>query len=139
MGDQGEHVEQQARLDPGEAELKRSSAEFLERVDAIRALEAEKRELVPDDPRRPELARRIEAMAMDLFGRSQYQSHLISAQARQEPPPVRPLHLILADWQDADRRLRVAHELTRGATAEAKLFRDEYERNLEMGHSDPST
>jgi len=139
MGDHGEHIEQQARLGPGEAELKRSSAEFLEHVDAIRALEAEKRDLAADDERRPELARRIEAMAMDLFGRSQYQSHLISAQARQEAPPVRPLHVILADWRDADRRLRAAHELTRGATAEAKVFRDEYERNLEMGHSDPRT
>jgi len=122
----------------GEAELQRSSGEFLEHVDEMRALEMEKRELPPEDGRRPELAVRIEAMAMDLFGRSQYQTRLTTAQAEPVAAPIRPLHTVLADWRDADRRLRAAHEVARSIAAEGKSFQDEYHRNLELGHSDPT-
>jgi hypothetical protein len=121
----------------GELELQRSSGEFLERVNAMRELEMEKRALPAADPRRPELASRIEGMALDLMGRSQYQTRLTEAQAERIPAPVRPLHVVLTDWREAERRLKDAHEAVWRTAGESRRFGEEYQRNLELGHSEP--
>ena len=55
---------------------------------------------------------------MDLLGRSEYQTRLTAAQAPPSEAPIRPLHHVLADWRDAERRMEAAHGVLRGIVAE---------------------
>ncbi len=123
-----------ARL--GEEEVQRSSEVFINDLDAIRVLELEKRGLASDDPRRPELAARIEVMTMDLFARSEYQTRLVAVQSGVPTPPARALHDVLADWRDAERRLVAARHTVRDTAGESNGFRDEYQRHPHVAGSD---
>ncbi len=115
----------------GEAEFQRSSQEFLRGVELIAELERQKRDLPRQDAQRLELADRIEGVAVDLLGRSQYQSRLVTTQANLPPGPKRPTHEILRDWRDAERRLHQAHDAVRAIVSESAGFQDEYRRTFE--------
>ena len=119
----------------GELELQRLSSEFLSQMEQVRSLEEQKRDLPPGDERRPELAARIEAMTMELLGRSEYQSRLASAQSDPVEAPIRPIHHVIADWRDAERRLQAAHGVLRDIVAESRAFQEEYQRTVAHAES----
>ncbi len=75
-------------------------------------------------------------MAMDLMGRGRYPTRLTEAQADRAVTPVRPLHHILGDRRDAERRLSDA-PVVWGIVEESRRFQEGYQRNLETGHSEP--
>ena len=113
-----------------EDELQRSSEEFLGALHALQVMEREKRSLAPDDPRRQRLVIDIEELTLGLLGRSQYQTQLAAESAGGEPAMPRQVQLVLADWRDAERRLREAHVAVRRVSLESTRFQDEYRRSV---------
>jgi hypothetical protein len=114
-----------------EGEFMRSSDDFLTDLEQLRELEQQKRTMSPGDPARSELAARIEDVTLNLFGRSQYQTHLAVASEPTEGRERRATNLVLRDWREAERRLREAHLIVRGIAAETAGFRDEYLRRID--------
>ena len=124
-----------------EQELRATSDELLRRLERLRELEIEKRQLTPGSARFRKIARDIERLAAGVLTKSVEQEHLAdaSAEVRQSvgvaPPPIeeveprRELSLILGEWREAERRLSAA---TAGAPehleaqAAVQRLRDEY-------------
>lgn len=121
--------------------LRATSDRLLADIEALEVLEQRKRELTPGDPQLLDLASAVEDIARRVLGSSVRQREL-SAVAHEvaatdphapEATPIaetpREIHLILADWRNAERRAR---ELPDGspeaqaAQAEVDQFRDEY-------------
>jgi hypothetical protein len=113
-----------------ESELQRLSEEFLGALDALRAMEQQKRALEVGDPLRHGLAIDIEELALGLLGRSQYQTLLTAEQMDGTPPEPRHAHVALDDWRAAERRLREANLAARRAALETVRFHEEYHRSV---------
>jgi hypothetical protein len=121
--------------------LRATSDTLLADLERLEALERDKRQLEPDDPRLPELAAAVEDVARRLLGRSVDQRQLAAVAHRlaSEGAPGAPTapieetpresHVILADWRDAERRLADASPGTPealAAEADIERYRDEY-------------
>ncbi len=97
--------------------LRDTSDQLVRDLEALSALEEEKRQIPPDDPRFVDLATRIESIAMRVLvgsGRQRELTEQIHRMADEGLPgaavePIeeiaRPISAILADWRDAERRL----------------------------------
>jgi hypothetical protein len=120
--------------------LRATSDALLSDLEALDTLEREKRELEPGDPRLVDLAQAVEQLARRLLGRSVTQRELsVVAQdlakqdSRETPASIadtrREIHLILADWREAERQ---ASETPPGspdrvaADIRVQALRDEY-------------
>ena len=121
-----------------EAELQRSSQEFLNALDALRLMEQEKRALEPGDPLRLGLAIDIEELALGVLGRSQYQTRLTAEQSDGTAVLPRHAHVALQDWRAAERRLRDASLVARRAALESVRFQEEYRRSVAQARADGS-
>jgi hypothetical protein len=121
--------------------LRATSDALMADLQALEELERRKRELAPDDPRLVDTARRVETIARRLLGQSVRQRELTSvisdlvttgdptAPDRPIEDTPREIHLILADWRDAERRARDAQPDSTEASAAAadvERLRDEY-------------
>jgi|SRR5690349_3359803 hypothetical protein len=113
-----------------ETEFQQASAEFLERLEAVRAVEVRKAALAPGDADRPVLARRVEALTIELLTWSRYQTRLADAQAV-EPTAPRAATVVLAEWRAAIRRLEEASVATNAHADEVARLHAEYQRNIE--------
>lgn len=121
--------------------LRDTSDELIRDLEALAALEEEKRQIAPDDTRFVDLATRIESIAMRVLvasGRQRELTEQIHRMADEGSPAVvpesieatpRPISAILADWRDAERRLEGAES---GSAEEREVevlvghLRDEY-------------
>ncbi len=130
--------------------LRATSDDLLRDLDVLADLEAEKRRLAPDDPRVHELAARIAEIAERLLGESVRQRELTAsagraldeatpgASARSIEDTPRPIHEILAEWRDAERRHAGAAPGSVDAAEAAALveaLRREYQRAREAAES----
>jgi hypothetical protein len=98
--------------------LRHTSDELIRDLEALSTLEEEKRRIAPDDARVVDLATRIESIATRVLVASGRQRELTEEMHRlaDEGSPAevpesieatsRPISAILADWRDAERRLR---------------------------------
>jgi len=103
-----------------EQELRATSDELLRRLERLRELEMEKRQLTPGTARFRRIARDIERLAAGVLTKTVEQEHLAdkSFDVRQKtgvPPqpiaevtPQRDISLILGEWREAERRLSAA-------------------------------
>jgi hypothetical protein len=119
-----------------EAELQRTSEEFLRSLDEVARLEERKTALDPDDPRRQALAREVEERTLALLARSQQQTDLVEAAAPDVLTPPRRPHLVLADWRAAERRVHEALLAAKRASLESAAFLEEYRRSVELVNAD---
>ena len=128
-----------------EPELHATSDALLAKLDRLRALELEKRQLPVGSPRLVELANEIERLAASVLGSSDTQADLAREaldEARKgalDPNTTidemasspREVHAVLAEWRDAERRLGEVEASSAEAVrlrAEIDLLRDEYRR-----------
>jgi hypothetical protein len=128
-----------------EPELHATSDALLDKLDRLRALELEKRQLPVGSPRLVELANEIERLAASVLGSSDTQADLAREaldEARKgtlDPnttidemaSSTRELHAVLAEWRDAERHLGEVEAGSAEAVrlrAEIDLLRDEYRR-----------
>lgn len=126
-----------------EQDLRYTSDEMLRMLERLRALEMRKRKLTPGSEPFKKLAEEVETLASTVFQHSQDQEKIaedaseLRRQAVVEPrpideiPPARELHIILAEWRDAERRLaQAAPESEEAADANADILRlrQEYRR-----------
>jgi hypothetical protein len=100
--------------------LRETSDALLRDLDVLVAIEEEKRSLQPGDPRLVELAERVDALALRVLsstGRQRDLTRVANAQVALGSPAapdqsieetVRPLHAILTEWRDAERRVAAA-------------------------------
>jgi hypothetical protein len=121
-------------------ELRSTSDALLEDLAVLAGLEREKRSLNPDSPRLVSLAEEIEQLAARVLGQSKRQRSLsevvndhAQATGAARPPSIedtpREIHLILADWRDAERRASDAPAGSAeagAAEAEVDRLREEY-------------
>lgn len=97
-------------------DLRAASDALLRDLEALAALEDEKRTLPLDDPRLVELAERIEAIAVRVLAGSERQTSLAKAAVVTQPDApsieavVRPLPAILAEWREVERRAAAVEE-----------------------------
>ena len=123
--------------------LRATSDALLADLQQLEALEHEKRDLEPDDPRLVELAEQVEGISRRVLGRTVRQRQLSavaheladagSAEAPDAPISETPreIHLILADWREAERRAASADsDSAEGHSAALAVdrFREEYRR-----------
>jgi hypothetical protein len=124
-------------ISPTDEELRLTSDNFLARVERLQALEEQKRELAPAET--AAMAREVEALTREVLEWAKRQSTLADQAATREgsdgPPiavvPPRDLHIILAEWRDAERRLEGQNPGTaayESARADVDRLRDEYAR-----------
>jgi hypothetical protein len=128
-----------------EPNLHEVSDALLANLDRLRALELEKRSLPVGSPRIVELAREIEELAVLVLGTSDTQVDLAKAAVRDAragelDPNVtieelsaapRELHVVLAEWRDAERRLaEVASDSSEALRlrGDIEVLRAEYRR-----------
>jgi hypothetical protein len=116
--------------DIDEAEFQHASAEFLERLEAVRSVEIRKAALPAGDSDRPELARRVEALSIELVAWSRYQTRLADAQAA-EPPTPRDPRVVLGAWRAAVHRLEESSVATNSFADEVSRLHAEYQRSIE--------
>ena len=132
--------------------LRRTSDDFLARLDELEDLEQEKRKLEPGSPAFRALAERVKDLSRDLFHASQLQQTLgektadVRATGASGAPvaPIdeivpRELSLILAEWRDVERQLAEAAEDSDDASrlrAEADRLRIEYRAAFDVRHGD---
>ena len=126
------------------ADLRRTSDDFMSRLDRLHDLETRKRELPPDAPEFVRLAREVEDLARALLYAGSRQLELAEEvhldakrndvaidQPIRDTPPRRDAVAILAEWRAAERRLAAA-ELSSAdegeARAEVERLREEYRR-----------
>jgi hypothetical protein len=121
-------------------ELRTSSDALLDDLAMLAGLEQEKRSLSPGSPRLVALAEEIEQLAARVLGQSRRQrslSETVSDLARAGRGTTKPsieetpreIHLILADWREAERQASEAapgSEQAREAEAAIDRLRDEY-------------
>src|SRR5262245_17345071 len=126
------------------AALRRTSDEFLQRLDRLYELERRKRELPPDQPEFVRLAREIEDLSRGLLYSGSQQVDLAEEvhslakrtdtpveQPIRDTPPRRDAVAVLADWRAAERRLAAARFGSPGereARADVDRLRAEYRR-----------
>jgi hypothetical protein len=126
--------------------LRETSDALLRDLEVLAAMEDEKRQLAPGDPRLVELAGRIQEIAERVLAGTVRQHQLtqvanvqvdIGAPGAPGQPIAdtpRPLPAVLAEWREAERRLSVA-EPGSGEEAEARALtdalRDEYRRTYD--------
>lgn len=103
-----------------EQELRATSDELLRRLERLRELEVEKRQLTPGTARFRRIARDIERLAAGVLTKTVEQEHLAdkSIEVREQtgvlPQPIaevtpqRDISLILGEWREAERRLSAA-------------------------------
>jgi hypothetical protein len=123
--------------------LREASDALIRDLDALAALEDEKRQIVPGDPRLVDLAERIESIASRVLVTSARQRELTeevqdlastgspSAPVKTIEQTARPIGEILADWRKAERRAESAEEGSaeaREAQVVVDHLRDEYRR-----------
>jgi hypothetical protein len=125
------------------AELRRTSDDVLRNLDALSALEEQKRTVQPGDPRLVTLAKEVEALAAKVLVASVRQRNLATnlnndpAAAAATPPineRTRPAAEILKAWRDAERALAAAAPGSADeATARAAIeqCREEYRQAFE--------
>jgi hypothetical protein len=101
--------------------LRATSDALLSDLDALQALEQEKRAIQPGDPQLVRIAAKIEQLASRVLGTSveQFrlteQAHQLVQTGSPDAPatPIedtrREIRVILADWRDAERRAELAH------------------------------
>lgn len=125
--------------DAGRA-LRATSDTLLRDIESLSALEEEKRVLDPTDPRRVELAARVEELAGRLLEASARQHRLVTR--IQDDPTLadrndsieetpRSIASILAAWREAERRLATTEPGSPDADlaeAEVDRCREEYRR-----------
>jgi hypothetical protein len=128
-----------------EPDLHATSNAMLANLERLRALELEKRGLPVGDPRLVELAEEIERLAATVLAASDTQSDLAKTAVKQaragtiDPgttieemaDPPRELHVVLAEWRDAERQLsEVGADSPQGLHLRAQIdvLRDEYRR-----------
>jgi hypothetical protein len=117
--------------------LRRTSDDFLARLDELESLETEKRKLEPGSAAFRALAEHVKDLSRDLFHASQVQQSLgettadLKATAAPDAPvksieetEPRDLSVILAEWRDVERRLGEAP----AESAEAEHLRIEADR-----------
>jgi hypothetical protein len=97
-------------------DLRATSDEILRDLEALGALEEEKRSLPLDDPRLVEIAQQIEVIAGRVLAGSARQTSL-AVEAAEAPTSAssiddvsRPLAAILADWREVEQRAANAPE-----------------------------
>jgi hypothetical protein len=123
-------------------ELRASSDALLDDLALLAGLEQEKRSLSPDSPRLVSLAEEIEQLAARVLGSSRRQRSLsetvndaaqatgrraTTAPSMEETP--REIHLILADWREAERQASEAEpgsQESHEAQAAVDRLREEY-------------
>jgi hypothetical protein len=110
-----------------EAEFQRASAEFMRRLEAVGAVERSKAALPPGHPDRPDLAHRVEALAIELLTWSRYQSRLAETQAHDIQDPRSP-SVVLEEWRSAVRRLEQSSVATNAQADEVARLHAEYQR-----------
>jgi hypothetical protein len=126
----------QPKLERG---LRVASDSLLATLDELYALEEEKRTVEPGTERFVTLAGRVESLAEALLGHSRQQERLARASEGEDAPetrrideiPPRAIHLVLAEWRAAERRLEAADpesEMADMAAADIRRLRDEYRR-----------
>jgi hypothetical protein len=122
--------------------LRATSDALLRDLERLAALEQEKRELSPDDPRMVDVAAQVESLALSVLGRSVRQRELTervtTPVARAATAPTdstvaapREIHVILAEWRDAERRASEAipgSADARDAELHIDNLREEYRR-----------
>ena len=131
------------------AELRQTSDDVVRTLDALSALEDEKRTVQPGDPRLVVLAKEVEALAAKVLVSSVRQRNLATnlnddpAAAAATPPideQTRPAAEILKAWRDAERALAAAEPGSgEEATARAAIeqCREEYRRAFDSrAHAD---
>ena len=126
-----------------ESQLRGTSDSFLSSLDRLSVLEAEKRQLAPDDPRIVELADEVERLAARVLQTANTQSALaqtahVMAMTDEPDAPARPiaasrraLHDILEEWRLAERSLAEADPGSAEAAealVRARDLRLEYQR-----------
>lgn len=126
-----------------EQDLRFTSDEMLRALERLRELEERKRKLTPGTKSFLKLAEEVEQLAATVFERTREQtleadrSVALRERAGMQPrpideiPPTRELHIILAEWRDAERRLAEAvPHTTQASEAEADVerLRLEYRR-----------
>src|SRR5262245_64148878 len=135
------------------ARLRRTSDDFLGRLDELESLENEKRKLEPGSAAFLALAERITAVSRELFHASQVQAALgeqtadLQATASADAPvasidetPPRELEAILADWRQVERQLAEASPDSDAAArlrVEADRLRIEYRAAFQVRPDDP--
>jgi len=130
------------------AELRQTSDDVVRTLDALSALEDEKRTVQPGDPRLVVLAKEVEALAAKVLVSSVRQRNL-ATNLNDDPaaaamPPIneqtRPAAEILKTWRDAERALAAAEPgSAEEATAQAAIeqCREEYRRAFDTrAHAD---
>ena len=129
-----------------EKDLRFTSDEMLRALERLRELEARKRKLKPGTEPFVKLAEEVEQLAATVFERTREQTalgekslELTDAAATDfrpidAVPPTRELHIILAEWRDAERRLAEAISGTSQASdaeADVERLRQEYRRTAQ--------
>jgi hypothetical protein len=97
--------------------LRGASTALLTTLDRLVDLEAQKRQLEPDDPRLPDIAAEVQSLAAEVLEVATVQSHIVEAthvmETADDPTgPGEPIeqahraaHDILEDWRQAERQL----------------------------------
>lgn len=129
--------------DAGSA-LRATSDALLRDLEQLAEIEREKGEMSPDDPRLVELAAEVETLALRVLGRTVRQRELTEETGdliRSGSPGAptdtiastpREIHLILAEWRDAERR---ATEAAPGSAAAAAADSEIYRLREEYRHA----
>jgi hypothetical protein len=146
--DESPRGDEDAMTDTG-AELRQTSDDVLRNLDALSALEEQKRSVQPDDPRLVALAKEVETLAAKVLASAVRQRNLATdlnddpAAAAATPPieeQTRPAAEILKSWRDAERALAAAEPGSADeATARAAIeqCREEYRQAFESrAHAD---
>jgi hypothetical protein len=122
---------------PSEEELRVASDAFLSRVERLHALEERKRELSPEQTL--EAAVEVEKLTQEILEWAKRQTELAELVAKAKPTNLRPiaiippreLHVVLADWREAERVLEEQAPGTaswESARADVERLREEYAR-----------
>jgi len=124
-----------------EQDLRFTSDEMLRALERLRVLESRKRKLEPGTEDFRMLAEEVQSLAASVFDKTRDQlqladesvelrdRELIAAPPIDEIPVYREVHLILADWRDAERRVAEASPGSAAASdaeADVQRFRQEY-------------
>jgi len=132
-------------VETGQA-LRQASDALLRDLEVLSAIEEEKRDLPPGDPRLVELAGRVQEIAERILATTVRQHQLTqaanvqteigSAAAPKQSIAATPraLSLILAEWREAERRLIDAEPGSADsveAAAQVDALREEYRRGYE--------
>jgi hypothetical protein len=138
---------------PMEHALRATSDTLLDDLERLITYEREKRTLDPGDPRRAALASNVSELAQRVLAGATEEA-MLSVEAQVEvasgspDAPTRsidethprPLHDILSEWRDAERRAAAAgpgSAAAAAAAAEITRLRFEYRRAYERAASDP--